>query len=185
MSHLISCRRRISTFCVVASEIWSSIDGWGLLKLVTKCKVTDTPYKCFWYLLGYTWCLIQVLPLGAWWTSVRPDGPPSQLALHLSFSMPIFHHSRYISCIFYFLTILLNASTFCCSLLSLGKLVHGLTTLKAMLFFLISVLECFSLRFVQSLSAHVLSPSLSWNRTFGSTLSNPLTNLNDCATSRM
>ncbi len=84
------------------------------------------------YLL--TWGILDVLskslPLGAWWTSVHPDGPPSRFGLHLSFSMPAFHHSRDISFIFYFLIILLNASTLCCSLLSLGRLFHGLTTLK-------------------------------------------------------
>jgi hypothetical protein len=94
----------------------------------------------------------------------EPNGHrPSQFCLHLSFSIPPFHHS--------------NASTFCCSLLSLGRLFHGLTTLKAKLFFLISVLECFSLRFVPSLSPRFLSPSPSWNRTFGSSLYNLLTTL--------
>ncbi len=50
MSHLISCRKRISTFRVVASEIWRSIDGWGLLKTISRrVRTTAGMYSPEWW----------------------------------------------------------------------------------------------------------------------------------------
>lgn len=53
--------------------------------------------------LGYTWCSSKSFPLGAWWTSVLPDGPLFRYGLFLSFLMPAFYHSSDICRIFTFL----------------------------------------------------------------------------------